>query len=285
MRRFLFGPRLLGCDGYAAKVHANPEPEPELPAAGRPKPFHNPFDASWQERVLVLGTVFGTISALIVVGLLFWPAHTNQLLVLVPSSFFVLGKFLPLTAVTGQTDLNAYELGLVIGIMDTCTVLVIVYSLEALYKLGPIGRFFERVNRNAQLVVEAYPKIRRWQITGIVLFVLFPVSGTGAIGGSFLGFLLGMHRFRLIAAVSFGGFLGGLAMAFAAIHFGTAVQDLKDAPHLIGLVVFALVAALWGLNRAYKRALARARSESLQQGLSDSGYLRQLTDRRKNAKE
>ncbi len=243
---------------------------------------HNPFDAGWKERLLVLGTVFGGIVASLVLGFLLAPEPTRELLVLVPSSFFVLGKFLPLASLSKECGFGPYELGLVIWVMDTCTVLFIVYSLELLYRVGPVGRILDRINHNAGLVLHAYPRVRRLAILGVILFVLFPVAGTGAIGGAFLGALLGLHRFVLIAAVSAGGFLGGMGMAYATLHFQSAVRTLnenKTNPLLIGLMIGFLVLAFWKLNLAYKRALARAQASN---PLMDTRILDRIRKNRRN---
>lgn len=238
----------------------------DKPAALGP---HNPFDVSWRERALVLGLVFGGLAALIAVGLQLRPEATKQLFQLIPASFALLGKFLPSCGIFGMPPAipadeilwGPYQLGLVIGIMDTCTVLIIVYSLEALYRTPGIRTLLTKANNNAQLVLDAFPRMRSFAIVSIILFVLFPVAGTGAIGGSFLGGVLGIHRFRIIAAVAAGGFLGGAAMAWLFVHFGRAVDSLKGNPWLLGLVIAIAVAFFVMLGRAYKKALARAREE------------------------
>ena len=226
----------------------------------------NPFDVTWKERAIVLTVVIGSLAAAIALGFLYAPEATRQLTILIPSSFFLLGKFLPGAGLYGIPGViedciwSPYELGLVIGIMDTCTVLVIVYSLEALYMLPLVSTLLGKANTNAQLVLRAFPRMRAFAIVAIVLFVLFPVSGTGAIGGSFLGAVLGMNRFRIIAAVSAGGFFGGLGMAYLFTTFGKAVETLGHNPYLITAIAVLAVVFFAALSRAYSKAIARARA-------------------------
>lgn len=229
----------------------------------------DPFDASWRERVLVLGGVGACVCLAIVLGLVYARKPTLELLGLIPASVFAAGKFLPLWGITGQSHFSPWELGLLIGIMDTVTVLVLVYGLEALYRVRRVKAGLTRVQANAGLVLTVYPRIRRAAVIGVVLFVLFPIAGTGAVSGTFLGILLGLKRGVLIGAVSAGGFLGGLLMAFGAIYFGEAVQNLRAMQGvpvvqwtlMIGLGVGLVVGILW-LNRAYKRALTAARASA-----------------------
>jgi len=219
---------------------------------------HTPvgLDASVRERVIVLGGFLGLITAGLVLGLIFAPAETRLLLGLIAASFFALGKFLPLVALK-ETTFGFYDLGLVIWAMDTFTVLVLVYSLPLLYRWRFAARVIRRIQDKAAVVIGAFPRIRRYAFFGMVLFVLFPVSGTGAIGGTFLGILLGLHRGRIITAVCLGGFIGGLGMAFLAERFGSAIEAYRDNPWLIALLITVVVAAVVSLQIAYRRILKR----------------------------
>jgi len=227
----------------------------------------DPFNAGWKERAAILGPLYALIALGLVLGLRLATGPTMELVGLIPVSFFAAGKFLPLWAVSGKSHFGPYELGAVIWVLDTFTVLNIVYALEAFYRIGPIKRGLERVQRNAHLVLAAYPRFRRAALVGVVAFVCFPVAGTGAIGGTFIGILLGMNRFVLMAAVSAGGFIGGMAMAFAAVHFRGALIALRELQEgsaaryvLVGIVASSLAAGIWGLGRAYRRALERAQA-------------------------
>lgn len=212
--------------------------------------------ASARERWLVLGTCLGLIALALGLGLALWPRETHLLLGLMVATFFFLGKFLPLVA-TQEPTFGFYDLGLVIWAMDTFTVLLLVYSVQALYRWGFAARLLRRIQDKAAVVIEAFPRFRRYAFIGLVLFVQFPVSGTGAIGGTFVGVLLHLHRGRIIAAVCLGGLLGGMGMAFLSERFGHAIEAYKDNPWVIAALVALLLAAIAAMNVAYRRALRR----------------------------
>jgi uncharacterized membrane protein len=216
--------------------------------------------------MVVLGSVGVVLVVGYVLGMIYFPGATKDLMWLVPTSFFAVGKFLPLFGISGQIELGPYQLGLVIWAMDTFTVLMIVYALEGVYWIRPLKRWLDRIQANAILVLDAFPRMRKMAIAGLVLFVLFPIAGTGAIGGAFIGVLLGLHRVRLIAAISAGGLIGGMLMAFLAANFASALRDvqaLQEDPSLqyliVGAVVLALAIGVIALTRAYRRALEDAR--------------------------
>lgn len=180
-------------------------------------------------------------------------------------STLAVGKFLPLWGVTSQSSFGPWEIGLVIWAMDTVTVIVIVYAREWLCSIAVVGRLFDKLGRNARMVLGAYPGIRKSAVVGVALFVLFPVAGTGAIAGALLGILLGLHRFVVIAAVSAGGLLGGMLMAFLASCFGESLIGLRDLQQhqgvtyaAIAVLVLGAVLAVRRLSRAYRRAFEQA---------------------------
>lgn len=228
----------------------------------------DPFDATWKERLLVLGIAAGCFIAALVLGLIYANGATLELLGIVPASMFAVGKFLPLWGITGESNFQPWELGLVIGVLDTYTVLFAVYALEGVYRFERVKLWLDKIQSHAQLVLTAYPKIRKASIAGVIMFVLFPVAGTGALAGAFLGIMLGLHRHVLIAAVSFGGFLGGMTMAFLATYFGGALIDFRNAQQnpvvkyaTITVVILVLIVAFRWLNNAYKRAIEQAREQ------------------------
>jgi uncharacterized membrane protein len=160
-----------------------------------------------------------------------------------------------------------YELGLVIWVMDSVTVLLLVYSFQILYRIRWMRSSLEKIHQNAELVLHAFPFLQRVTLIGVVLFVLFPIAGTGAIGGSFIGMILGFHRFTLIACVSVGGFLGGMGMGYATVHFQSAVETLQkyqSSPLLIGGLIAVLLLLLFLLTRAYHKAIKKAKEERVQ---------------------
>lgn len=238
-----------------------------------PLVHEDPYDADWRERLTVLGSMAGLVLFGLVAGLVFAHDATLELIGLVPVSFFAAGKFLPMWGISGQSNFSPWELGLVIWAMDTFTVLIMVYALELFYRFRRLKGFLDRVQANAGLVLAAYPRMRRAAVIGVVLFVMFPVAGTGALVGSFLGILLGLRRQVLIVAVSLGGFLGGMLMAFAALYFRGLVIDLRSMQQdptikyvIIGSVAALVALGFWLLNRAYRKALAQAEAEMASKG-------------------
>lgn len=228
----------------------------------------HPFDVGWRERVAILGGVGLLLIVGFLVGKHFNSAKSLEVLGLLPVTFVAVGKFLPLWGVSGQSGLGPYELGLVIWGLDTLTVIVFVYSFEAFYKIGPLRRALDKLYTNMTLVLKVYPSMKRASVIGVFLFVLFPVSGTGALGASVIGALLGMERSVVIGTVSAGGLVGGMLMAFLADNSANALLSLKAVQNnpsskywISAAIVFVVVVIVLLLGRAFRRALEHASAD------------------------
>ena len=88
------------------------------------------------------------------------------------------------------------------------------------------------------------------RFSGLVMFVIFPTSTTGSIGGTIFGRLLGMGRLRVVIAILIGSLLGNGLMLFGA----KAIQQVLPGDSLalkIGGVI-AIILALFFFERKIK---------------------------------
>jgi len=184
-----------------------------------------------KKRRLVFLAGLALLSVHLAVGLAVAYDATVELLGIVVVSALAAGKFLPLWGVSGQSSYSPFELGVVVWLMDTASCLIVLYAHDRLCRIAPIGRLFARARERADALLSAYPRARKGAVVAVVVFVLFPLAGTGATVGAFLGLLLGLHRHVVIAAVSAGGFLGGMLMALLAVYAGDALLRLRGLVH------------------------------------------------------
>lgn len=222
----------------------------------------DPFGIDRRERILVLAGTLGLVLLGIGLGFLLAPAATLELVGLVPISVFAAGKFLPLWALSQKSHFSPWHLGLVIWALDTITILIVVYALWPLLAFKKIRLWIDKVREEAKVVLEAYPKMRRYTVVGLTLFVLFPVAGTGAFVGGFVGILLGLPKKTLIASVSAGGFLGGMliaALSASMQHALLAFHAAQEKPWIqytiLASVLLLIIAVMIFFNRMHRKAL------------------------------
>ncbi len=206
------------------------------------------------ERILALVLPLVVTALLIAVGLYLWPRQTTWLLGHATLSFFALGKFIVLGGSVPGELFSPWELALLITYMDTLTGVLFVYNVDFFFRLPVIGPRLRKVRIRARRVLQVNPWLRRRSYLGVILFVMFPLTGTGAVGAAFLGKFMGLNRFGHLAAISAGGALGGFSMAALAALLGREkANELLHQPWILGGMILALVILLFFLGRAFMR--------------------------------
>ena len=134
---------------------------------------------------------------------------------------------------------------LVIFLLDVAVSLFVVWNFDLALKIPFIGRLLESGMAVARNYTESQPWLRRLSTVGLILFVFFPLQGTGAMNGSILGRLLGLDKSRVFGCVCIGSFASSLIIALGA---DVLIDIYQEDPVLgIGLLVLIVVIILAGV--------------------------------------
>lgn len=91
-------------------------------------------------------------------------------------------------------------------------------------------RWFSRFAFIRRLVTRVREKgaglVERYELLGLALFVAVPLPGTGAYSGTLLAWLLGLRRWRAMAAVAAGVAAAGVAVTLVATGALIALRTL-----------------------------------------------------------
>ncbi len=129
---------------------------------------------------------------------------------------------------------------LVIFLLDVAVSLFVVWNFDLALKIPLVGRLLESGMTVGRNYTDAQPWLRRFSTVGLVLFVFFPLQGTGAMNGAILGRLLGLDKARVFGCVCAGSLASSLIIALGA---DVLLDVYRQNPALgIGLLV-AIVAA------------------------------------------
>ena len=170
------------------------------------------------------------------------------------------GKFIILSGSHPGIDLSPWQLAIMVFLMDTWVGYVLSYNLHHVYRIPRVGPWLHNVQSYCRYWLHEYPWMRRWAITGVVLFVTFPLSGTGAPGGALLGRIVGLRPRTTLLALMLGSAIGCGVMAAFAVPLGDVFLAVKDAWwfHALGIGLIAiLLLALYVLGARVSRAAER----------------------------
>lgn len=217
-----------------------------------------------ERRLALLGSDEGRI---LLVGLVLWICYFLGILL---SGFLHPGIYKLLSAITVSHILIGRVAGISVGFAMDASVLTVVavnMLIEALLvltiyplfimswnKLHDIGRFEGWISQ-ARASAERYrPKIEKYGIIGLFLFVWFPFWMTGPVVGSMIGYLIGF-RHRVTLAVVLAGTL--IAITCWAFFLDTmqewALSLHPEASWLVAALVVLLVTVGFILRKWFKR--------------------------------
>ena len=223
--------------------------------------------------LIFIALVVTTKLLLMGVSYLYSPDHSLQVGYLAVLSFFALGKFVIFAPVVALESLdfeilfNSYELAAMVIYMDTAVAFLIVYNFHLLKKIYFIGGKLQQVQEDSYYLLQSNKWMYDFAILGIVLFVSFPIAGTGAVGAAFLASILGFSRLISILWIFVGSVIGCFGLAVGAVYFKAKLKVFLESPVFffssIGVFVLLLFLAGWKMKRmiAQQREIEK-RSES-----------------------
>lgn len=100
---------------------------------------------------------------------------------------------------------------------------VMAWNWDLIVSVPKVGEGIERLMHRGQAWMEDQPIVDRSAFMGLILFVFFPMQGSGAIAGVTVGRLIGMPAQRAWLAIMIGALTAAFAWAYAAGAIRVAV--------------------------------------------------------------
>lgn len=240
------------------------------------------FETNFRKRYPItwISTLVGpfvlSIAILVFLGLVYGFGYPQKILYHVFMTFFIFGRFIILTGMEAAGDLGAAaegaksvlykvtmkpaELFGLVTYMDFMVALFVTFHMGIVFRLPYVGEKIAALVWDGKFIMDSQPWIKRMAFLGLVLFVMFPTSTTGSIGGSIFGRLLGMGRLFTLGGVLLGSLLGN-ALMYA---FAKQINEILPADSMwikiAGVVILIGLVVLMELR--YQRIKKKYFSES-----------------------
>ncbi len=145
-------------------------------------------------------------------------------------------------------------IGTSMALLDVLAGLFMALNFELAYTIPLLGTWITKFMNHGHAFLSRRPWLKKFYFTGIVLFVMFPLQGSGGIGASLVGRLLGMSRRNVLLAITIGAFLGCYAIALGAEY----IWDLFLANPVLGITAAgAVIGAVIAAYCVYRRKMPK----------------------------
>ncbi len=131
-----------------------------------------------------------------------------------------------------------------IGLMDVLAGIFMALNFDVALRIPLLGQWISKILQKGNDFVRRRPWLEKFCFFGVVLFVMFPLQGSGGIGGSLVGWMAGLSPARTLLAITIGAFLGCSVIATGS----QAIKGLLLSNHEAGVIALAGVVAVFVLS-------------------------------------
>ena len=244
--------------------------------------FRSRFPMLW--LVTLLAPVVVTVVLLVVLGLINGWDYPQKLVGHALATFFIFGRFIVLVGTEGAASvvetaekgfrvlLSPGELFAMVTYMDFMVALFVTFHMGILFRLPNVGPKIAMLVWDGKFIMDAQPWIKRVAFLGLVLFVMFPTSTTGSIGGSIFGRLLGLSRWMTVCGVLLGSIAGNALMYGFSKQINQYVGPENYGIKIVGIVLLIVLVFLMELRyrKVKNKFLDRQTSDGSNVGRGDN---------------
>lgn len=135
--------------------------------------------------------------------------------------------------------------------MDFIVALFLAWNWDLVLKIPGLGHGIKWIMSKGTRLIEKRPWLRELEFTGIVVFMVIPFQGSGAIWATILGRLIGMRADKVVYAIVIGSAIGSFGLAFASAG---VLAALRENVYLgIIMLLTGLVGAHFVYHKHFKR--------------------------------
>ena len=221
------------------------------------------FELSFRKRfpVLWLVTLLAPfVVSIVLLVLLGWAidwSYPQKLVGHAFMTFFLFGRLIILCGFDGELNqayhiaLSPGELFALVTYLDFMVALFVTFHMGFLFKLPYVGPKIAMLIWDGKFLMDSQPWIKRVAFLGLIVFVVFPTSTTGSIGGSIFGRLLGLGRHMIVLAILLGSLLGNGLMYLFAKQINQYITPDNVWLKVVGVLVLIGLVALFELRYRY----------------------------------
>ena len=163
-----------------------------------------------------------------------------------------------LSGVSGMPDwlvsIDPLLIALAIASIDIIVGLFLIWNFDFAKKIPILGKFIIKTESKGHNLLSKNKYIEALSFVGVTLFVIVPFQGSGAVGASIIGRMIGMNPYKVWAAIILGAVSGCLMIAYAF----SAFKAIFKANWIAGLILLVIVIAVVAVYLIRRRRCAQS---------------------------
>ncbi len=114
-----------------------------------------------------------------------------------------------------------------LALLDVLTGLFMILNFGVALRLPYLGPWISRFLASGDEFMRKRPWLARWRMLGVAFFVFLPFQGTGGVGATVVGMMMGLSPGEILLAIGIGGTAECLAFALGSeLIYGLILSNL-----------------------------------------------------------
>ncbi|MGM0404693.1 MAG: small multi-drug export protein [Thermoplasmatota archaeon] len=132
-----------------------------------------------------------------------------------------------------------------IAFVDIVTSYFLLWNFYIAEKIPLIGTWIKKFEKFGAQKMKEKQWISKVAFIGVVLFVMFPFQGSGGVGGSIVGKVIGLDKFKAWLAIIAGSFIGCTFIAVVSLYLSDAILDAFQTSVFQGIGALIIVGIIF----------------------------------------
>jgi uncharacterized membrane protein len=207
---------------------------------------------------------FSFFGRLILPGAIAFAFFLLCFLIIPGESAMILGGLMILYFIPPAGKESIIPLGIALGIpwwlmaislalLDVLTGLFMILNFGIALRIPYLGPWISRFIASGNDFILERPWLARWRTLGVAFFVFLPFQGTGGVGATIVGMMVGLSPAKILLAIAIGGSLECLMFALGSeliwnliltnVYLGIGVAALVIIAAVVAFLVFRRISS------------------------------------------
>lgn len=172
-------------------------------------------------------SLISTILRLLFPVILVFAYFFCSFLIIPPEKSLILGGLMIVYYIPPAGKESIIPLGIGLGIpwwlmavtmalLDVITSLFMILNFRIALRIPVLGPWISKVLLSGSSFMENHPWLSRWSVLGVAFFVLLPLQGTGGVGATLVGMIVGLSPKKILLAIGIGALAESLVFAIGS---------------------------------------------------------------------
>ncbi len=128
-----------------------------------------------------------------------------------------------------------------IAFIDVINSYFLMWNFYIIKKIPVLGDWIDDFQDYGAQKIKENDWIKRASFLGVASFVVFPFQGSGGVGASILGRVIGLKKFQAWIAIIVGSFMGCFILGILSYYMGEAITEVFERSIWAGIGTVAIV--------------------------------------------